>query len=296
MKQSRLELKNLRKSYNKKTVLNNINLKIENEKGAIIGIVGVNGAGKSTLLRIIAKIDGEYDGHLKLSINEQQVKSKFEVGFLPEERSLPSVGKVYEVLKLWTELRGNKGIESKELIEKWLVKVKLIDYKNTRIKELSKGNKQKLQLACCLLHEPSLIVFDEPFSGLDPSNQELVINLIEERRKNGALIIISAHQLELVERICSEIYLMKEGQLEFFNITNDTNEQRLSVRLREDTTELSFLQRFPMRNNVYNLIDSKLSYEEKSQLFDSWCKQKIQVYYGDFMNLREQYINATSNS
>ncbi|GGW83900.1 ABC transporter ATP-binding protein [Alteromonas halophila] len=288
-----LKISGLNKKYGDKHVLKDLSLDVHSSEGSLVGIVGINGAGKSTLLRILAQIDGDYDGQFTLHVNGQDINSKFDVGFLPEERSLPSSGKVVDILKLWLELRGKKGEECKVLIEKWLVKAELEQYRNTKLKSLSKGNKQKLQLACCLMHEPIFIVFDEPFSGLDPGNQELVINLLQERKQKGALIVLSAHQLELVERMCDQTFLMDDGRLEQFDVAHSNPGKLMSVRLHTTSPELDFLKHFESDNNVFSVPENEVTAEQKASLFDAWCRQDIQVYYGKFMNLREHYIHAT---
>ncbi|TMS91558.1 hypothetical protein CWB58_18845 [Pseudoalteromonas sp. S201] len=296
MSNTKIIIHNLNRKYGNRHVLKNLNIEIVAESGMIVGIVGINGAGKSTLFRILALIDGDFEGELELVVNNKKIASKFDVGFLPEERSLPSTGKVFEILRLWAELRGFADKQRDELIEKWLNKADLVQYRNSFVKSLSKGNRQKLQLACCLMHSPSFIVFDEPFSGLDPANQELVINLLQERQAEGALILLSAHQLELVERMCDSAYLLNDGTLNLIDSRKFESKQIISIRVNKDDHALEFLKRFPLNDNVYSVPENTLSINEKEVLFDACCSNKVNAYYGKFMTLREQYIYSTGST
>lgn len=292
----RIRIESLNKNYGKKKVLKAMGLDIEFEGGAIVGLVGINGAGKSTLLRIIGKIDGEYSGECEIEVGGEKLKSKFETGFLPEERSLPAFGTVNNVLTFWAELRGFSGSNIREAVDLWVSKLRLKEYSETNVKELSKGNKQKLQLACCLIHEPKVIVFDEPFSGLDPGNQEVIVDLLIESKSKGALIFISAHQLELVERICDKTFLMNEGKLVPFNSSTSPKNGFMNIKVSESSSKLDFLNQYNQNQGVIEVNISTLSVENKACLFEASLEGKLTYYLGEHINLRDLYMKETNRS
>ncbi|AMJ76639.1 ABC transporter ATP-binding protein [Alteromonas stellipolaris] len=287
----KLKLDHINRSYGSNHVLNDLSLSLEFDEGAIVGIVGKNGAGKSTLLRILANIDDQHTGTFKVEVQNSEIATKYDVGFLPEERSLPKFGTVFNVLMLWAELRGYKGPHCKKLVETWLSKVNLEDVAGTPIKKLSKGNNQKLQLACCLLHSPKFIIFDEPFSGLDPANQELVMELLIEQKQNGSLIIISAHQLELLERLCDVSYLMVHGTLKMFEKNNLSKKvKRLSYNGDLDE-RLSFLK--PYTGDLQGISPDdlrQLNSREKTQFLEALLSGEVVLNQSKSETLRDHYF------
>jgi ABC-2 type transport system ATP-binding protein len=190
----------------------------EARAGRITAIVGPNGAGKTTLFRMMAQILEPDSGTISVCSNLSEKKlSKEMLGFMPEERSLYKEVKVSALLSYWCELRGIERSKKKYVIQKWLSICNLNEKASELVSSLSKGNQQKVQIACCLLHEPEVIIFDEPFSGLDPVNQQWAVNLLTEQAENGKIVIVSAHQLELIERFTDKIYFLKDGELKLIN-------------------------------------------------------------------------------
>ena len=204
-----LELKNVTKEFGDFKAIQNISFKVEN--GKIFGLIGRNGAGKSTtfrtILRIITQTSGEvlYDNQ-KIT---QETLDKF--GYLPEEGSLiPS----YTVLELCEYYGALKLMETKEIREKlifWLEKFNILEYLNKKVKDLSKGNRQKIQFIVSNLHEPDFLILDEPFSGLDPISVEELKKCIVELKKEGKTIIFSSHRMDHVEELCNEIAILEKG-------------------------------------------------------------------------------------
>ena len=204
-----LELKNVTKEFGDFKAIQNISFKVEN--GKIFGLIGRNGAGKSTtfrtILRIITQTSGEvlYDNQ-KIT---QETLDKF--GYLPEEGSLiPS----YTVLELCEYYGALKLMETKEIREKlifWLEKFNILEYLNKKVKDLSKGNRQKIQFIVSNLHEPDFLILDEPFSGLDPISVEELKKCIVELKKEGKTIIFSSHRMDHVEELCDEIAILEKG-------------------------------------------------------------------------------------
>lgn len=206
-----LQIESIRKSFGNTAAIDDASLVVE--QGSIVALIGPNGAGKSTTFRIVAGLTRPDAGQVRW--RGQIIHSalpKEQLGFLPEERGLYQDVNVAELLKYWARLRAIATPKITELLEHWLHRLDLYTKRNEKVRSLSKGNQQKLQLAACLMHSPCLLVLDEPFSGLDPINQEFVSDILIERAGAGTAILISAHQLALVERIASSVALIQSGR------------------------------------------------------------------------------------
>jgi len=197
----KIKVENLTKYFGDKKVLDEISFEVY--EGEIFGLLGHNGAGKTTTLRILAGIIEEYTGYV-------EVNGK--IGYLPEERGLYRDEKVVDVLKFFGELAGMKKEEIAKSIDYWLNKLKISNYKYSKIKELSKGNQQKVQFIVSVIHNPDIVILDEPFSGLDVVNVRLLRDIIFELKEEGKTIILSTHQLEKIERLCDRVLILKKGK------------------------------------------------------------------------------------
>ncbi len=204
-----LEIKNVVKTYGNYTALNNVSLNIP--KGSIYGLLGPNGAGKTSLIRIINQITlpdaGEVwlDGE-KLSPNHVQ-----HIGYMPEERGLYKTMKVGEQCLYLAQLKGLSKKEATKQLEYWFEKFEIKGWWNKKIQELSKGMAQKIQFVVTVLHQPKLLIFDEPFSGFDPVNANLIKDEILELKEKGTTIIFSTHRMESVEELCDHIALIHQS-------------------------------------------------------------------------------------
>jgi ABC-2 type transport system ATP-binding protein len=178
--------------------------------GEILGFLGPNGAGKTTTLRMILEITRPDAG--RVDWNGGGALDRRRIGYLPEERGLFEDASVLGMLAYLGTLRGMDDRAANEAARSWLERLGLADRARNKVGTLSKGNQQKVQFAGAILHRPALAVLDEPFSGLDPINQELVITLIRELRDQGAAVLLSAHQLNLAERLCDRFYLIAQGR------------------------------------------------------------------------------------
>ena len=178
--------------------------------GEVFGFLGPNGAGKTTTLRMIMGITRPDQG--RVSFDGAAGLDPSRVGYLPEERGLFEDVKVIEVLQYLASLRGMSAHDARAEAMRWLERLELADRARHKVGTLSKGNQQKVQFAAAVLHRPKLAVLDEPFSGLDPLNQELFLGLIGELRAGGAAVLLSAHQLGLVERLCDRFLLISRGR------------------------------------------------------------------------------------
>jgi ABC-2 type transport system ATP-binding protein len=222
--------------------------------------------------------------------------TKFNIGFLPEERSLPKTGTVRGVLSLWAELRGLKHKDLEEQVSFWLAKVDLLDVQDEKLSTLSKGNQQKLQLACCLIHKPGIAIFDEPFSGLDPSNQELVINLLYELKELGSLIIISAHQLELIERMCDEFFILINGKLAPLSTrVKPTKLEYLSFTLLSGQNEITAFEKYKCDGKKYLIPVSELSSRTKVELLNFHLEGYLEIGNIHAPSLREHFVRVVES-
>jgi ABC-2 type transport system ATP-binding protein len=206
-----LELNNLIKQYDGIRAVDSIELKIE--KGSIFGFLGPNGAGKTTTIRMIMGIIEPDSGDILFNQKNISKYGRDELGYLPEDRGLYQKQKLEETIKYFASLRGLDKEEGILQAHYWLERFDLLDQKNRKIEELSKGNQQKIQFILSLIHDPSLLILDEPFTGLDPLNQVLLKEIIQEKSNEGKTILFSTHQMEQVERLCDNICLINKGKI-----------------------------------------------------------------------------------
>lgn len=212
-----LEVKEVSKRYKDYFAVNQLSFDIE--RGTIFGLLGPNGAGKTTLLRMITGILIPDSGEIYVQGQKTDLVSnaKF-IGYMPEERGLYKKMRAEEQAIYLAQLKGLSKSEAKERVGYWFDRLDMNSWKNKTVEEVSKGMGQKLQFVCTVIHQPSLIILDEPFSGLDPLNADIIKNEIYELAKQDATIIFSTHRMEQVEEICEQIVLMNKGKI----ILNDT--------------------------------------------------------------------------
>jgi ABC-2 type transport system ATP-binding protein len=183
------------------------------EKGDVYGFLGPNGAGKTTTLRMIMGIIQQDSGSIELNGENINNLGRENLGYLPEDRGLYQKQKLEETIIYFAILRGLDKMDAKTKTNEWLERFGLGDQGNRKIEELSKGNQQKIQFILSLIHDPSLLILDEPFTGLDPLNQLLLKEIIQEKREEGKTILFSTHQMEQVERLCTNICLINKGKI-----------------------------------------------------------------------------------
>ena len=213
-----LEVKNVVKQYGDYVALNSVSLTIP--KGSIYGLLGPNGAGKTSLIRIINQITLPDSGEVLLDGEKLQPHHIQQIGYLPEERGLYKSMKVGEQCLYLAQLKGLSKKEAKIQLDYWFEKLDIKGWWNKKIEELSKGMAQKIQFVVCVLHQPKLLIFDEPFSGFDPVNANIIKDEILSLKEKGTTIIFSTHRMESVEELCDHIALIHksnkliEGKLE----------------------------------------------------------------------------------
>ncbi|MEO6582952.1 MAG: ATP-binding cassette domain-containing protein [Ferruginibacter sp.] len=206
-----LELQNLKKYFATQKAVDNVSMEIE--QGSIFGLLGPNGAGKTTLLRMITGIFYPDSGNILFKGKPFDALSDIEgIGYMPEERGLYKKMKIGEQVVYLARLKGMSKADAMASIKQWFVKFEMESWWNKKVEDLSKGMSQKLQFVTTVIHKPDLIILDEPFSGLDPVNANLIKDEIFNLAKNGSTIIFSTHRMEQVEEICDHIVLVNKGK------------------------------------------------------------------------------------
>ncbi|SFN87103.1 ABC-2 type transport system ATP-binding protein [Bizionia echini] len=204
-----LEAHNVSKKFGDYTALNNVSIAVP--QGSIFGLLGPNGAGKTTLIRVVNQITMPDSGHVLLDNEPLQAHHVTDIGYLPEERGLYKSMKVGEQALYLAQLKGLSKSEAKKRLKYWFDRLDIGDWWHKKIQELSKGMAQKVQFIVTVLHEPKLLIFDEPFSGFDPINAIVIKDEILRLRDNGATVIFSTHRMESVEELCDHIALIHQS-------------------------------------------------------------------------------------
>ena len=228
-----LSLQNVVKRYHNHVAVDHTSFEVP--KGSIFGLLGPNGAGKTSLIRIITTITGADEGKILLDGEPLNLDHPKDIGYMPEERGLYKKMKVGEQLLYLAQLKGMSKKDAKAQLKYWLTKFDIADWWDKKIEELSKGMQQKIQFIATVVHDPKLLILDEPFSGLDPINANLIREEIYELNKKGKSIIFSTHRMEQVEEICEEIALINKGKMILQGKVQDIKDQ-----YKENVYELQF--------------------------------------------------------
>ncbi len=293
-----LRIENLEKSFTDKKVLKGINLSID--KGKIFGLLGPNGAGKTTLIRIITNIFKQDKGNVFLN---DEVLNDFHpqfIGYMPEERGLYKKMKVGEQLIYLMQLKGFSSEQSKKMIIDWMDKFEIRDWWNKRIDELSKGMQQKVQFIATIAHNPQLVILDEPFTGLDPINTELMKNEIYQMKEKGTTIIFSTHRMEQVEEICEDLALINNGKIILEGKTLEIKEKYKENKYKivfEGVLDEDFIHKYQVEILSENEAIIKLSSDMEinkvlKEILDN--NIKIRAFYEVLPSLNEIFIKLVS--
>jgi ABC-2 type transport system ATP-binding protein len=207
---STLTLSGVTKRFDDFTAVNDLSLSVR--AGRIFGIIGPNGAGKTTTIRMIVNITAPDEGRIELFGQQMSAALQDRIGYLPEERGLYKKMKIADQLRFFGELKNIKGDKANEAIVRWLARVKLSEWKDKKADELSKGMQQKIQFIAAVMHDPDLLILDEPFSGLDPVNVELLKEVVLELKAEGKTIIFSTHQMETAEKLCDDLCMINRSR------------------------------------------------------------------------------------
>ncbi len=204
-----LKVNHISKSYGSIKAINDLSFEVN--EGEIFGLLGVNGAGKTTTFRMIVGLLEPDDGTITLNNKNIDYDITDDIGFLTEERSLFIKMSVLEQILFYGNLKGLDNKEIEKRLDYWLDRLKITEYKNEKIKNLSKGNQQKIQFIAAVINEPKLLILDEPFTGLDPFNVEILMQALREMAKKGTIVIFSSHRMEHVEMFCDRLLILVKG-------------------------------------------------------------------------------------
>ena len=260
-----LELKNVSKTFVGKKAVDNVSLKLD--KPGVFGLLGTNGAGKTTTIRMLLGIIKKDSG--EITWNGKQVDRKsVNFGYLPEERGVYPKTKIFDQLMYFAELKGMKKQEAEQSINKWAKELKVEEYLNMPAEKLSKGNQQKIQFMTAIIHNPELVVLDEPFSGLDPVNTEILKNIIIDLVSKGKYIIMSAHQMSTIEEFCSDILILNKGKTVLQGNLKEIKEtypaNRVEIDVNQDITKYIEEFNLEIENVTNNNYVIKITDEEKA--------------------------------
>ena len=222
-KESMLKVENVTKYYGDLCAVNDLSFEVAD--GEIFGLLGLNGAGKTTTFRMIMGLIDDYTGTILLDGKKIDYSVTDHIGFLTEERSLLTKMTVLEQITYYGVLKGMEEDSIEKKLDYWLDRFDIKDYKNKKIKELSKGNQQKIQFISAIIHEPKLLILDEPFSGLDPINVELFKQTILDLKNKGTSIIFSSHRMEHVEMFCEKLVVLVKGKSVINGYLKDIKEE-----------------------------------------------------------------------
>ncbi len=274
-----LKLENVSKKFVGKQAVDNISFEVD--KPGVFGLLGTNGAGKTTTIRMLLGIIKKDTGEITWNGKPVERKS-VNFGYLPEERGVYPKTKIYDQLMYFAQLKGMNKTDADREIKKWAEVLKVQEYLPMQAEKLSKGNQQKIQFMTAIIHNPELIVLDEPFSGLDPVNTEILKNVIIDLVKQGKYIIMSSHQMASIEEFCTDILILNKGKtvlkgnLKEIKETYKANRLELITDKNVDETIKEFNMNIEFsKNNEYSI---KIDSEEKAhELLQKLVDNKVQI-------------------
>src|SRR4030043_1997189 len=255
---SLFEARNITKQFGSLTALDKVSITVPEQ--CIYGLLGPNGAGKTTLIRIINQITGPDSGELFLNGKKLMPDDVYTIGYLPEERGLYKKMKVGEQALYFAQLKGLTKSEAMKRLKYWFKKLDMVDWWGKKVEELSKGMQQKVQFVTTVLHEPKLIIFDEPFTGFDPVNTNVIKNEILFLRERGSTIIFSTHNMESVEELCDNITLIDKAKTILEGNVND-------IRKKWAANEYDFIFHGNVKlkeNGQFNILDTHFEDERRT--------------------------------
>ena len=271
-----LIVKNVNKSFGDKHVVDNISFSLE-EPG-VFGLLGTNGAGKTTTIRMILGIIKKDSGEITWN-GKAVTRGNVNFGYLPEERGLYPKSTIYDQLVYFANLKGLDMRAADKAVKMWLDKLNLMEYINSPAEKLSKGNQQKVQFITAMLHDPDLIVLDEPFSGLDPVNTEILSKIMKDLVKSGKYIIMSSHQMSVIEEFCSNLVILNRGKTVLSgNLKEIKDSYETNKVLIETTDEIDgILKRLKVDVLDKNDDEYLVSADDRRKLLKELVKNNIEV-------------------
>ncbi len=274
-----LEVKNVTKTYGTKIAVDNISFSMQ--KPGVFGLLGTNGAGKTTSIRMILGIIKKDSGDITWN-KKQVIRKNINFGYLPEERGIYPKTKIYDQLIYFAKLKGMNTKDADKSIKYWLKRLELEEYTYMLAEKLSKGNQQKVQFITSVMHNPDLIVLDEPFSGLDPVNTEILKSVMIELINKGKYIIMSSHQMSTIEEFCTELIILNKGktvlQGNLKEIKDSYKANKLEIEVCEDIKNIikdAGLELIFEKENNYQI---KVNSEEQGyELYNLLAKNNVHV-------------------
>jgi ABC-2 type transport system ATP-binding protein len=302
-----LKIENISKSFQGKLALDDVSLEIC--KGEIFGLLGPNGAGKTTLIRIINQIIQSDSGQIYFDNEPLNQRHLASIGYLPEERGLYRTMKVLDHLVFLGQLRGLTKNEARKKSESWLEKLEIYSWKNKRIEELSKGMAQKVQFLGTILHEPKLLILDEPLSGFDPINVELILTILKEMKDKGKTILLSTHNMKSVEEICDRAAIIHQSKKmcegEVINLRDSIKKGHYALRFQGNMiafvnalwTDFELIDKKEISSNRFEAIVAMRSSAEFEDLLKSLMGQvKLEAAWEVMPSMHDVFLNNVQSN
>ncbi len=281
---SYISVENVYKYFDDKCVSNDISLEIP--QGEIFGLLGPNGAGKTTLIRMLATITQPDKGSIYLNgeaLSEKHIK---QIGYMPEERGLYKKMSVVDQLLFFAELKGYTRSQAKEEVKFWMNKLDIVDWAPKKMEELSKGMAQKIQFISTILHKPKFLILDEPFSGFDPVNADMVKDLIIELKNQGTTILFSTHRMDNIEELCNHLAIIHQGEKILDGKINEIRQQFFN---REYALEFIENENIEYTHNEFSVIQTQINNfgrrEFTIQLAENQEPRELLNHYAQYSNM-----------
>jgi len=290
-----IKISNLNKTYINHQALKNININIP--KQSIFGLLGPNGAGKTSLIRILTQITQADSGIILFEGEKLKEKHIYEIGYLPEERGLYKKMLIGEQLIYFAQLRGLSNAEARKKVKYWVDKFEIKDWLNKKVEELSKGMQQKIQFIASVIHHPKLIILDEPFSGFDPQNAQLLVQEILKLREEGSTIIFSTHRMDTVEKLCDDIAMINKSEVVLSGNKNDIKQQ-----FSNDEYSLQFngklveSKHYEVINNTENETTIKILSNKKEVISNLNNQVELQSFYPKIATMEDIFIKMVQSN
>jgi ABC-2 type transport system ATP-binding protein len=290
----RLELKDIYKSFGEKQVLKGISLQAES--GSALGILGRNGAGKTTTIRILLDVFPSDRGEVLID-GKPIDREKIRFGYLPEERGLYPKKKIADQLSYFAQLKGMSSRQAAKAIDVWLEKLGMSEYKDKKLDTLSKGNQQKIQLITAVIHDPDIVILDEPFSGLDPVNAMMLEDVVKEEMARGKIVLFSSHQMNYIEEFCDNIAILNGGEIvlqgKLSEIKHHYSRDKLVIRSEETEKIMRAYPEYCEKTGENELLMHLTSTEEKqkrmAELTEQFDVDEVKVYEPKLSDIFVEY-------
>lgn len=286
-----LKVNNVSYKYGQKLAVNNLSFELKG--GEIFGLLGSNGSGKTTTFRMLMGLMPPLTGNILYNDHKVSYDDSDEIGFLIEERTLMPKKTVQELAYFFGKLKNLKADTINERLDYWLKRFNIFEYKFKKIKELSKGNQQKIQFIYSILNNPKLLILDEPFSGLDVIATKEFVSVINDFKNNGSMIIFSSHQIDQVESFCEKIVVLEKGETILNGYIKDIKEdfKKKNILIEADDIDIEKIKNI---KGVYEVIQNANNYEVKVE--DNNVSKKIFEYLKTLKNVRKYDVQAAKLS